>query len=318
MAFTLENARELIYPDLGVEAYTELTAGDRKKLDSCINSVYADVYFPANGITAEWTEQNRGAYLPAPTQHTVTVTQGARSITGLTLADQWAGCVMQFSPDEWNIYGGHDSGGDPVLLNPFRLESGSYQVTVYYNCFELPNNLIQVQEAPELQGKGVLFPLEGDEHLTKIRSLWYGDFAPQIARSNYSYPRRNFDRTKEFATGDPYFYFVSSGNVRDDFQIGQRFVVYPLPDAPQSIQYQMMIGPPILSASTDVIHIPEDLFHSAFVHLVEQQVSFRFADYDGRNQTELNALADKANLKLRNRTNQQKRKNKQVTTSPLW
>lgn len=319
MSHTLESTRLLLIDSLGAESFDELTAGDQRKMDSVINSVYQDTYFPANGISADWSEQTKGQYLPGPETFSVTVTQGSNVATGLSLDDKWAGCVVRFNEDNWNIFAGIDSSSNPLLVFPWKDDSGTYSAKVYYNAFNLSNNVIRIEETPQVLGKGLLYPIGGDEHLARIRTLWYGDFIPQVTQlPNFSYPKRNFDRSNEFATGDPYYYFISNGNVRAEFKIGQRFVVYPLPDEPTSIQYNAIQGPPLLSATTDVIQIPDDLYHSAFIHLCEFQVSARFPDYDGKNQRELGALAAKAEEKLRNRTQTQKRTGGKVRLSSNW
>lgn len=286
----------------GYESFSDLLAQDQDDIDSFINGAYFDCFAPAEGMRAMWPETRHSGILKAAVAATLTLTHGSKEVAGYAFEDAYAGSFIKIG-EKFFRYAGKTGAGPYTyfLVEPWDGETGSYGATIYHNAIALPFNIIEMAGQPNLIGVGLLAPLPDPDAELRLRTEPAYDFQPRDGRQVFATQRMAFRQSAYFDTGDPRYYHIDQSSVAPTFTIGNRFVVYPIPEARDYVfEFRANVAPAALTADDDVPQMPAQTVDNILLPIARERLAENSAGrrYTGPNITLLTRAADRARSQL--------------------
>lgn len=244
---------------LGFESATDLLARDLADIKGWANAALLECYLPVapHKARGEWTEDYFSDILKAPASATLGLTNGSTAVTGFAFEAKYVGSYVQIQ-DRYYRLGSVAAGPLYALSQPWDGDTGTYGATVYYNAVALPANVARIKDWPSLLGVGPLFPMPGPEAEVMLRSEPAVDFHAFNRRLSTNFRRQSFRQALTNDKGDPYLYFIDSGNMGATFTPSKRLHVYPIPDRLATIEARVNILPARMTGDSDVPKLPNE------------------------------------------------------------
>lgn len=228
----------------------------------------------------EARNRDTGAWLNAPTQVSLTCTQGSKVISGLTPfpnnADgtPWMlGCTIRIVGDGFD----NEINDQTHLSRPFLGGTGATTATVYGDCVQLDETIGQILPLVQIPPQWPLIAANTREQFMQIAGY------PLVTDSNgapYGWPGWWFTQK---AIGRPVAWFVDSYYDSTKTFLPRRLRVGPMPDQFYSLAYRVGLNPIRIdttdldnSGHTDpgtVIPIPSTWVELIFIPMCRKRVS---------------------------------------------
>lgn len=214
-----------------------IEATDIDDIVGVINSSLQDIFDTG---PLEDRERNLGAQLMAPTQVTLTATNGSTTISALTTYAAWMlGCTIRLSGDPQD----NELTSSTLLVRPYQGTTGSISATVYGDSIQLDDTISKVLVPVCLANQIPLLPC-GDR-ITFMRMSGY----PLVTNpdgSVYGYP---FFWFVQKVVQRPLFWFLEGAYTAGISYVPSRIRLGPMPDQRYAMSYKAAMCPtPIVAA----------------------------------------------------------------------
>lgn len=314
---SLTNLRDALASMWGHE-WSDLDTRDQADIDSWINAAYFSCYMPPRGKRFGWAEQYQSFNVLAPVTVTLGMTNGSEKVTGYAFSATYAGSLVKIG-DRFYRFGGIKS-SEYYLVQKWDGATGNQTATVYFNAFALPWNVTEVCEAPSILGVGPLTPIPGPEAEIAMRSGPGFDFQPRRGRAPFAYTRPTFDPNMFVDVGSPVYYHIDGASVGPDYNVGNRFHLYPLPDRAYTIDLRADIVPDALSDGNVTPLLPAKSIDNILLPIAREKLAKNTAGrrFTGPNVSLIMDEAREARDTLARLAVPQRSKNKQISRAPGW
>lgn len=240
-------------------------------LDDIVGCMTATIQELSDLGPTEARNRDTGAWLNAPTQVTLSCTQGSSVISGLTTFNAWMlGCTIRIVGDGYD----NEINDQAHLSRPFLGGTGATTATVYGDCVQLDETIGQILPLVQIPPQWPLIAANTREMFMQISGY------PLVTDSSgapYGWPGWWFTQK---AIGRPVAWFVDSYYDSTKTFLPRRLRVGPMPDQFYSLAFRVGINP-IRFDVTDVadpdpgtvIPIPSTWVESIFIPMCRKRVS---------------------------------------------
>ncbi|MDP1581211.1 MAG: hypothetical protein Q8M02_13130 [Candidatus Didemnitutus sp.] len=252
-----------------------------------INEGLLECYAPIDGRRPPWAKRSFGVRFLAPVEVSIGVTQGSNVFTGTTPSVSTVGSVVRIGTTFYTYAG--LNGANQEFVEPFNNATGTVGATFYHNSIPLDASVVEVMDAPELQGHGPLSPLSGQRDELLLRASFASDFGGVSWITGGA----------SYETGRPLFYRADAGALLASAAYAVRFVVYPLPDRAAVVNLTTYVLPGRITSGSTLPRMPADKVLEILLPIIRFEWAITYKKYAGENTEGLRMKADKARTQLR-------------------